>query len=512
MNLFEALYKNSDGYDRGYPLDDWDHQNAIYRLYNYHFSGAWMDETIGENSEVLKYPIQYNVFKLPVLMHTSFLYGEVPDGASALVQPEVEIWKNGKRSSTGGSAEEAEKMTLFLQNLWDENGGRSKLARAALHSQIYGGTILSVAYDPMKEFLDAEMPLTFKVVDPRTFYPVWSHDDPDRLLEAIVAYQITKIQAKELGVTLSSDMGLYHEHWTRDNYEISIDDRIVTWYQMKMSGKPLATRIPFVYIPHPPRGEYYGESLLHQKLNLAREVNARLVDVGDIVADDAANMPALINTRGVEVKRASGVRSYLDLGFQQGDRVPNIKWPGARGDSAQRAGEYVMQLNDMARSEAYCPPVVFGGDDGSQRSAASLALRAIPLIAHIREERSAFARGFGELNKIALLIAAEKGIGGISKDAAQQARIRSNWYPMLPRDALEEVMSIISRVQTKILSPETAIEMIGDVIDISGEVDKIKKWTDEETQSQLKLQQQPKPGASGEKAGLVSTQKEKSKE
>ena len=71
-------------------------------------------------------------------------------------------------------------------------------------------------------------------------------------------------------------------------------------------------------------------------------------------------------------------------------------------------------------------------------------------------------------------------------------------------------MSIVSRVQANILSPETAIDMIGDVIDISGEVDKIKEWIDET--AKIEQKNQPQPGASGEKAGLVSTKKINTKE
>jgi hypothetical protein len=502
MNLLEALTRGNEGYAQGYPHDVWDAQRALYRLYRVHFSGSWLDEKVSDDSDTLKYPLQYNIFKLPVLMHTSFLFGEVPDGASALVQPEVEIWDKGQLSDSETSKKAAEKMTLFLQNLWDE---RSKLAQAALDSQVLGGCVLGATYDPVKT-LDGYTPISFNVVDPDTYYPVWSYNDYDRMLECIIAYRITKIQAKELGVTIESNLGLYYERWSREAYEIRVEDEVVSWMTIKMAGKPIAGRIPYVYIPHPPRTSFFGESLLYQKLNLAKEVNSRLVDVGDIVADDAANMPAIINTRNVEVKIASGVRSFLDLGYAQGDRTPDIKWPSARGDSAKNAGDYVMELNNLARAEAFCPPVVFGQDEGSQRSAASLALRAIPLVAHIRTERAYFARGFGDLNKTALLIAAEKGIGDFSVEDAQKARVRSNWYPMLPRDALEEVMSIVSRVQAQMLSPETALEMIGDVIDISGEMSKIEEWTEKQAENQLKAQ--PQPGGSGEKAGLVSTKKQ----
>lgn len=213
-------------------------------------------------------------------------------------------------------------------------------------------------------------------------------------------------------------------------------------------------------------------------------------------------MPAMTNVRNAEVKRISGVKPVLDLGFEQGSRKPIVTYPPNRGGSASSASEYVYALRDLARSEAYCPPVVFGGEDGSQRSAASLALQAIPLVKHIGEERAAFTTGLSHTCKTMLLIAAEKGIGGITADMAKEAKIKIGWNPMMPRDVLEEVTSIVNRVQGGILSPETAISMLGDVIDVKAELGRIKEWK-KELQA---IEGQPGPafggtGSSGELAG-----------
>jgi hypothetical protein len=174
----------------------------------------------------------------------------------------------------------------------------------------------------------------------------------------------------------------------------------------------------------------------------------------------------------------------MDLGFQQADRVPEMLWPPNKGTSAQNADAHVNSLLSILRMEMYCPDVLFGGGGSSQRSTSSFAFMAIPLIAHIREKRANFSTGLGRLNKYILRLAAHHNIGKIAAKLAQLARVKCNWYPMLPRDTMEETTSIIARVTAGILSRETAIAMIGDILDIDGEVDKIKAWQDEKIEQQ----------------------------
>lgn len=502
-SLFQLRYlrdkAKAEWYDRGYPIYEWDRQEVIYRDADYAFDGEWLSETVSTTDNDLKYPLQINPFVLPVMLHVSFLYGEVPDGADNRVTFEVEMWENGEKKTTGQAVEQSARMTAFLNSVWEQNHGRSIQTEMALNAQIYGGAIGSVYYDPQR-MLDSEFPISLQAIDVPTFYPVWSARSYDEIIEAITAYGITKVQSADLGVPLSDDIGLYMEHWKKGHYEITIDDKLAKIYGQPAAGVPIDNIVPYVYVPHPPRRGFYGTSLLKGKMGLGREINEQAADVGDIVAEEAANIPAMRNTRNVEIRHISGTKAVMDLGFQQGDRIPEVMWPPTRSSSAQNADQHVKSLTEQLRMEMYCPDVLFGGGGSSQRSTSSFAFMAIPLIAHIRDERAAFAAGLSRMNKYILRLAAAKGIGRIDKKAAQMARIKCNWYPMLPRDAMDEVTSIIARVQAKILSPETAIEVIGDVLDTKGELDKIKEWQEEQQQQTM---QKATAGATGGQLGGV---------
>jgi len=503
-NLFILRSQVSpDGYDRGYPVDQWALQSRLYAEYESHFSGAWLEETVSDTNPDLKYPLQYDPCFLPVMLHSSFLYGEVPDGATALVQPEVEIWEDGKQQDSQKALKSAKKMTDFLRAVWDENGARSKQMQVGVDSQVYGGFVMGAFYDPERT-LDGMFPLSILRFDPCDFFPVWRASDYDHLIDVQIAYGITKIQAEDLGVNVDTNLALFREQWTRDHYEITIDDKVITVYGNPGEGKPPGGVIPFVYVPHPPRIGFYGTSLLKNRVSLAKEINANIVSTGDIITEEALNIAAVRNVRNPKIYKLSGTKPVIDLGFQQGDRIPDIIHPAQRATSVDSASKQTEKLISLLRGEMYCPPVLFGDDDGSQRSAASLALRAIPLVTHIRDERALYTAGMERLNKDILRIAAAKGIGGITVAMARSAHIRSSWFPMLPRDVLQEVATYISRVQADILSPETAIQKIGDILDIVGEVRKIKLWKD--YNARLKAQPVSNPftnaGRSGEFGGV----------
>ena len=477
-NLFILRSQASpDGYDRGYPVDQWTLQSQCYAEYETHFSGDWLEESISDTNANLKYPLQYDPCLLPVMLHTSFLYGEAPDGASSLVPPEIEMWDNGKRQDSEEAINVARTMTSFLRNVWEENNARSKQMQVGLDSQVYGGFVMGAFFDPERQ-LDGLVPLSLLRFDPCDFFPVWRASDPDRLIDVQIAYGITKIQAKDLGAEPESNLALYREQWTRTHYEITVDDKVLNVYGSPAEGVPPAGIIPFVYVPHPPRIGFYGTSLLKKHLSLAKEINANIVSTGDIISEEALNIPAVRNVRNPKIYKLSGTKPIIDLGFQQGDRIPDIIHPTQRATSIDSASRQTKDMISLLRGEMYCPPVLFGSDDGSQRSAASLALRAIPLVSHIRDERALYTAGMKRLNKKLLRIAAAKGIGGITEKMAQSAHIKSNWFPMLPRDAIQEVATLISRVQADVLSPETCIDKIGDILDITGEMRKIKLWND----------------------------------
>lgn len=480
------------GYDRGYPFYEWNLQDDEYVLYKYLYQGDWLKETVSDNSEELKYPLKINPFKLPVSLHTSFLYGEVPDSTESLVTPSVEIWGNGSKNDTKEAKRQAEKMESFLGQILYENHARSLLSDLANDAQVFGGCVAGAYYDPERE-LENEYPITIQRIEPDTFYPVWSAKSPDRLVDVHVSYMITGIQAQSLGVDTDADFGIYVEHWTKDNYSISVDETEIA------GGLPRAGIIPYIYIPHPPRVGFYGTSLLKNMDGLAKEINSQAANVGDIISEEAANIPAIRNTRNVQIKRVSGRKPIIDLGFQQGDRIPDMLWPPSKATSAQNSSQHVRNLMDQIRTDMYCPKVLFGGGDTSQRSTSSFAFLAIPLVAHIRKERAFFTSGYSKLCKYVLMLAANLGIGGFSPEYVRKARIKMNWYPMLPRDVIEETTSVITRYQAGLLSSETAIKQIGDVLDIQSELDRIRSESKPDKSNPFRG-----TGASGEFGGIKS--------
>lgn len=478
-NLFLLrVSANDDGFDRGYPIAHWTNQSRLYKAWESHFDGTWLQEPISDTNDNPKYPLRYDPCILPIMMHVSFLYGEVPDGASSLVQPHVEIWRDGKKMLDETSLNQADHMTSYLRTVWDQNSARSKQMDMALDSQVYGGAVVGCFFNPSMK-LDGKYPIEIVRFEPPEFFPVWGARDYDNLIGVEIAYGISRIQAEEYGVELESNVGLYREMWNRREYEITIDDEVIEIYGRKARGRPPGGIIPFVYIPHPPRVGYYGRSLLHNMMAMAKEVNSRLVDTGDIVSEIAANIAAIRDAKDPRIRKLSGVKAVIDLGSSQGDRVPSIMYPNTNaGKSVSDADQYVRNLLDTLREEMYCSPVIFGRDEGSQRSAATLALRAIPLVSHIRSERALYTEGMSRLNKKILTISAEKGVGDITEEMAVNARVRSNWAPMMPRDVAQEITLLLDRVNAKVLSPETAIEKMGDILDIPGEIDKIRSWTD----------------------------------
>lgn len=501
--------RKAEWYNRGYPVAQWDYQEQLYHDMEYIFEGRWLEDTISESDTRPKYPLRFDPFELPVMFHVAFLFGQVPDNAKARVTFQAEMWKNGEKQATKTASGQAEKVTAFLNTLWQQNEGHNILSVMAQDCQVYGGTVGGVYYDPTRR--QDHYPIRIYSPEIQTFYPVWGSRQYDDLLEVIIAYGITSVQAKHLGVELerTNDTGLYIEHWKQDSYEITVDDKLVKVLGLPATGKPVGGVIPYVYIPHPPRVGFYGRSLLWKKLGMAKEVNEQMASVGDIIQEEAVNIPAVRNTRDVRVRELGHGKVVLDIGFAQGDRVPDILWPNARGSSVSSADDHVSTLLSRLWMSMYCPDVLFGGGGSSQRSSASFAFMALPLINHINTERSHFSTGLSALNSHILHIAADKGIAGITQEMADNAVVSCNWYPMLPRDVLEEVTSVIARVTAKIMSPETAIEKIGDILDIEGEMDKIKAWREETEESRQKAFS---GAGSGQMAGVQSAQAVKAAE
>lgn len=485
-----------------YPTALWNAQRAKYWEYWNHFDGGWLDDTISESDTTPKYPLQLNPYNMACLLHAGFLFGEVGDGNDPLVSAVIEPWG---RDSTQEQREQAARLTDLVNRVWYENSGRALQQEAGLISQILGGCIFGVAYDPTLE-AEGRLPIRIDHVLPEYFFPVPSPTQYWQLLELFIAFEVTKLQANRMyGLASLYDNALYQEWWKPDSYEITVEGQPVSWGGIPLSGRPLGGRIPYTYIPHIRAGEFYGISLLDRKLALAEEINERMADVGDIVSENARVLPTIMNTSKVTVRRLSSGMVVLDLGrATPGTDAPDIKYPTDTQPGAATV-QWATDLLNIARTEAYTPPVCYGLDEGSQRSGLTLALRMIPLLVHIRQERTYWTSGMNHTARMILEVAAEKGIEGIAPEMLRNNRVWQEWAPVLPRDHEALVNELILRLNSGLIAPETALERLGDMRDIQTELNLIKAWMEYKAKVNLNAQMQNPfggAGSGGEQAGL----------
>lgn len=456
-----------------YPVAMWEERRQKYWRYWQHFDGDWLEETVSADDTTLKYPLKLNPLNMACMLHAGFLFGEVQDGNDPLVQAVIEPWA---RESKEQERDTAARLTDLVNRVWYENGGRALQQEGGLIAQILGGCVYGVAYDPSLE-ADGRLPIRIDLVMPEYFFPVPAFNQYWHLLEAIICFEISSLQARLMyGVETSSTVVLYQEHWRDDYYEVTADGTVVTWAGHRLSGRPVGGRVPYIYIPHIRAGDFYGVSLLEGKEAIAREINERFADVGDIVSENARILPFIRDAQKVSVRRPGYGVTLLDLGKTvPGMNPPDVIYPRPV-QTNQATIDWAVELLNLARTEAYTPPIVYGIDEGSQRSALTLALRTLPLLVHVRQERTMWTSGLDEIDRMILAVAAEKGVEGITPEQVRNVKIWQEWAPVLPRDREQLINEMILRLNAGLISPETALNKLGDIRDLQTEMNLIKAW------------------------------------
>lgn len=484
-----------------YPNAKWHEKQAEYDEWWSHFNGDWLQSRVGSDDQ-LEYPLQLNPFNLPCLLHAGFLFGEVGDGDPVLVKTVVEPWN---RDSPDTKREEATIMTDFVNRVWEENSGRALQQESGIVSQVLGGCVFGTAFDPDME-KQGMLGVRIDHVLPDYFYPVPAHNQYWRLLEAIVCYEISGIQAAAYGADVPEEeqTAIYQERWQRDAYEITVGGQMAMWKDHNLSGTPIGLSPPYVYIPHIRVGEFYGKSLLEDKLEIAKEINKRFADVGDIVSVNASQLPYIVGAQNISIRRLGGNMVALDLGQgTPGFDEPKLVYPASGSSQVNKSTvDWALELLYKARTEVYTPPVLYGVDEGSQRSGLTLALRALPLLVHIREERTYYTSGMNEIARQILHIGAAKGLGGITEEMLKDIRIYQEWAPIMPRDQDQLVNEMILRLNAGLIDPETAMEKLGDIRDTDTTMNLVREWMEQQAQWQSQGNPFGGTGMDGEQAGL----------
>lgn len=498
-------------------VSEWRQQLTLYDQYWNWIDGRVWDQVdryyVSQKGQELPllFPLQINPIYSAALIHRNTLFGEVPDTGAPMVVP-IAVPKNKYGDAEGGvtvtpqARTNAKLITDLLETIWYQSNGRSSMLESGFVSQAIGGCVFKVCYEPYNPFLEKGLPVAFRQIEPEFFLPVYGMYDRWNLLEARIGRMIDKYEAKEVyGVEVQGNKALYLEIWNRQTVTVTVDGKpalaIRDGTKYPLSAEHKFGFVPIVYIPHELVGQFYGVPIVHQIGNLVKELNGRSADIGDAVRNSIERMYIVSNANAEDMKIKSlgeGIK-VIATGKEMAGTQPKKVDAVAPPNLPQGTMEYLEFIRDAIWHGSSTPAVAYGEDEGSQRSALTLAFRMWPLTSHIRAERSLWTEGLRVMSKMALEILRLRQTGEYGDttegtpwklgDEHLGHIIKMNWAPMIPRDRESEVNQLILRHQDGQLSTYSSLEKMHDIEDLEEELKRIA----EEKKANLALEAQYAP-------------------
>ncbi len=487
------------GQIHGFPEAEWHSRRMEYSTLISWFDGSRLEEKqVQGGRSVDKFPIKINPIRGAVYKHAYALFGESPDDSRPLAVP---IFVSEDRSLK----DDAKQGQDFLNRLWYENNGRSLMLQNAITSQIVGGSIFKLSYVPEQKW--RKIPLRIEAVHPSNWVGIPMAGDQYRLEQAWIVKAISPHEAlRTYGMQFPEDQMVYYvEYWTPDYYQITIDGKVVPmqvsdpvtgkklWYE----GENEFGQVPMVYIPHIRTTDFYGDSLITKNVQgIVEEMNKRVADYGDAVSDDSHRHYVISNTSGRPdvYELAPGIRVIQlppnpSITGKEGN--PDMKELGS-AQASQSMKELNVQLYEHFRREAFIPAVADGEDEGSQRSALTLAMRMWPLLSHTAMERIYWSDGLAHLDSMLISMAQTKSdeVGVSLPDSLSDMRIERRWPPVLPRDREVFINELVNRASAKLGSLPHLLSLLDDIEDPEGEYEQIKKQMKEMIEADARQMQQ----------------------
>lgn len=488
---FLSLNDLSEYVPAGFPTYLWQDQATRYLKYWSWHTGEALEEVIGrtkDGRDVYRYPLKINPVRDFARKHVALLFGEVPDTPTPLVQTLI-----APEPLFGTASQKAKDTGVYLSNfvnkVWTQSNGRSIQYENGSISQFLGGSVFQIKYQPWRK--DLLIPFTVKNVYPNFFLPIWDSDDYHNLLECWVVYLVDPVMAKiQWGVDVEGQRPVvYTEHWTKDYYTVSVNAQpLQATYP---NGQKINYRkqpnpfglVPFIYIPRLREGSYYGSSLIPDIEGLALELNSRAADEGDAMRKTVHQKYTGTNVTG-EIryrKLDENGNMFIDLGntSPMTEETPEIKpleppkWDKSYSDHKEWLRSEMMRNANLG-------PISFGEDEGSQRSALTLAFRMWPSTIIAKAQRTFWTDGMIQSAKYILRMCQIKGVRvdgrEIPDDFDKTMSIVPQWLPMIPRDREALNLEVTNRLQNGSMSPEHALEIFADTPDKEAELKAIKEW------------------------------------
>lgn len=474
----------------GFPMVTWSRQSSRYSQYWDWYSGKILDQRkIVDGQEYVRFPLRINFLRQLARKHAAALFGEIDDAPGPMVRP---LFTPKKPFSSTDTSDEDRKLINVCQKIvseiWDNSNSRSIMYEQCVLSQFLGGAVFQVVYEPWRT--DLLIPIRVRAWPADMFLPIWRFQEYWDLEEAYFVTRIDPAAAlAHYGISPESRAGgtpysIYVEHWTRETVSVYVNGSPVTIDGKLYQGvrHPYGF-VPVVYIPHLREGGFYGESHVGEIGQLMLEYNEKLADTSDAVAQQVDRQWFARNVSSKVTPLNIGGITAQNLGNENPSmKNPPEVWAAAVPNLNEAMVRYPMNLYDELLRESDLSRVIFGEDEGSQRSAATLAVRMFPLVAHIRMERSHWETG---LNRLAFMMLSMFDTLNLW-DLIEYQRPAPNFLrtilfnhqfaPQIPRDRESLLNEIILAASRNLMSPTTAIEKLGHVRDITREMNEIIEW------------------------------------
>jgi hypothetical protein len=491
VELFTPVFSLNDVY--GFPEAEWLAKRMQYDTWMSWYDGIpLLEKQMQGNQAVDKYPVKLNPIRGAVYKHAYALFGEFKDDSRPLAIP---ILKPDDRKQK----EDAFKGQTWLNNVWYENSGRSLMIRNALLSQILGGSVFKISYIAKGQSWRKNK-FRIEAIHPSNFMGIPMAGDEYRLERAWIVKAMSPFEANRVyGTEYSGDQNVYYiEYWTPDEYEISINGEALFTGDFDERGEKILYKgknpdgfVPICYIPHVRTDDFYGETLVTENvIGIVEELNKRLADYGDAVSDDSHRYYVIKNSSGrpdvYEV--APGVRAiHLTANPQITGREldPDMTTLGEKSASESMQG-LTEELYKNFRREAFIPAVADGEDEGSQRSAQTLAMRMWPLLSHTSMERIYWGDGLAMVDHMLLEMGLNRNVD--LPETVRDMRIERRWAPMLPVDREVFINELVNRASVHLGSTEHLLSLLDDIEDPAGEWEAIKNQMKEMATEEAKIQ------------------------
>ncbi len=455
-------------------ITEWGQQTTKYWRWWEWYDSVMLDAASPSNKSKKRYPLQINPIKWVCNKHARGLFGERPEDTTTLVQ-------FGFRNDKGETDDLCLNAARIVDKIWGESQGADLQIDNATTSQVLGGSVFRVA----KQTWNTQLSTGFRInkVIPDFFLPVWSNDDPWSFPEVYVMQYITGDEARQRYQVDPHSMPwvLYIEHWTNDQYEITVADQVPPLDGMK--GDNPYGFVPFVYIPHITRaGGLYGQSHVPSLVSMTEELNYRMADRGDGVRNSmfnrlfGRNIPKTGITPTVigDSKNTDNKEMILNIGNEVAGmsgkpEVFTVESSATKG--AQISREFIEDLMDMIYSDSDTPSIMFGPNiSGSQPSGDARELEFWPYTQHQGIERAMTQIGYNMINKMLLRMMCIDKVGGAT-EAMCSLEPRVQWGYPLPKRRDLKVQEVVSRrtVDPPIMSIPNALRQLSEGENIAEE-------------------------------------------